>query len=125
MAGEQSFKAVVNDTNPDSGGKSYALDITGANYNHFLGKKIGDSVDGMFVGGWRDSPEWLQTGYNRWLRCHWETDEARLGWIWSQVSTYHSRNRIQGEEVREQEQQGVPIQVRRPEEKKESKGQRN
>ena len=43
MAGEQSFKAVVNDTNPDSGGKSYALDITGANYNHFLGKKIGDS----------------------------------------------------------------------------------
>ena len=41
MAGEQSFKAVVNDTNPDSGGKSYALDITGANYNHFLGKKIG------------------------------------------------------------------------------------
>ncbi len=50
MAGEQSFKAVVNDTNPDSDGKSYALDITGANYNHFLGKKIGDSVDGMFVG---------------------------------------------------------------------------
>lgn len=26
------------------------MDITGANYNHFLGKKIGDSVDGMFVG---------------------------------------------------------------------------
>ena len=50
MAGEQSFKAVVNDTNPDSDGKSYPLDITGANYNHFLGKKIGDSVDGMFVG---------------------------------------------------------------------------
>ena len=50
MAGEQSFKAVVNDTNPDSDGKSYALDLTGANYNHFLGKKIGDSVDGMFVG---------------------------------------------------------------------------
>ena len=42
MAGEQSFKAVVNDTNPTSGGRSYALDITGANYNHFLGKKIGD-----------------------------------------------------------------------------------
>ena len=40
----------------------------------------------------------------------------------SQVSTHHSRNRIQGEEVREQEQQGVPIQVRRPEEKKESEG---
>ena len=41
MAGEQSFKAVVNDTDPTSGGRSYALDITGANYNHFLGKKIG------------------------------------------------------------------------------------
>ena len=26
------------------------MDIVGANYNHFLGKKIGDSVDGMFVG---------------------------------------------------------------------------
>ena len=50
MAGEQSFKAVVNAPHPASGGKSYALDITGANYNHFLGKKIGDSVDGMFVG---------------------------------------------------------------------------
>jgi small subunit ribosomal protein S6e len=50
MAGEQSFKAVVNDTNPASGGRSFAMDITGANYNHFLGKKIGDSVEGMFVG---------------------------------------------------------------------------
>ena len=50
MAGEQSFKAVVNDTDPKSGGRSFAMDITGANYNHFLGKKIGDSVDGMFVG---------------------------------------------------------------------------
>ena len=26
------------------------MDITGSNYNHFLGKRIGDSVDGMFVG---------------------------------------------------------------------------
>ncbi len=50
MAGEQSFKAVVNDTAPGSGGKSFAMDITGANYNHFLGKKIGDSVEGTFVG---------------------------------------------------------------------------
>ena len=50
MAGEQSFKAVVNDTNPSSGGKSFAMDIAGSNYNHFLGKKIGDSVDGTFVG---------------------------------------------------------------------------
>ena len=50
MAGEQSFKAVVNDTDPSSGGRSYAIDTTGANYNHFLGKKIGDSVDGGFLG---------------------------------------------------------------------------
>ena len=26
------------------------MDIAGSNYNHFLGKKIGDSVDGTFVG---------------------------------------------------------------------------
>ena len=50
MAGEQSFKAVVNDTEPSSGGRSFSMDIVGANYNHFLGKRIGDSVDGMFVG---------------------------------------------------------------------------
>ena len=47
---EQVFKAVVNDTDPSSGGNSYAVDISGSNYNHFLGKKIGDSVDGIFVG---------------------------------------------------------------------------
>ncbi len=50
MAGEQSFKAVVNDTAPTSGGRSFAVDIAGVNYNHFLGKRIGDTVDGMFVG---------------------------------------------------------------------------
>ena len=50
MAGEQSFKAVVNDTNPKAGGRAFSVDITGSNYNHFLGKKIGDGVDGMFVG---------------------------------------------------------------------------
>lgn len=50
MAGEQSFKAVVNDTKTSSKGKSYSMEISGANYNHFLGKKIGDSVDGMFLG---------------------------------------------------------------------------
>ena len=50
MAGEQSFKAVVNDTNPKYGGRAFSMEITGSNYNHFLGKKIGDSVDGMFVG---------------------------------------------------------------------------
>ena len=47
MAGEQTFKAVVNGTVDH---RAYSMDITGANYNHFLGKKIGDSVDGMFVG---------------------------------------------------------------------------
>ena len=50
---EQVFKAVVNDTDPSSGGKSYPIDISGSNYNHFLGKKIGDSVDGIFVGATR------------------------------------------------------------------------
>ena len=44
------FKAVVNDTDPSNGGKSYAVEVKGANYNHFLGKKIGDVVDGQFVG---------------------------------------------------------------------------
>ena len=47
---EQVFKAVVNDTDPSNGGKSYAVDISGSNYNHFLGKKIGDDVDGIFIG---------------------------------------------------------------------------
>ena len=50
MAAEQVFKAVVNDTVPSSGGRAFSMDITGSNYNHFLGKRIGDSVDGMFVG---------------------------------------------------------------------------
>ena len=38
MAGEQSFKAVVNDTNPKYGGRAVSVEITGSNYNHFLGK---------------------------------------------------------------------------------------
>ena len=50
LVSEQAFKAVVNDTSPKSKGKSYSVEITGSNYNHFLGKKIGDTVDGMFVG---------------------------------------------------------------------------
>ena len=50
MAAEQAFKAVINDTNPASDGRAFGIEITGSNYNHFLGKKIGDSVDGMFVG---------------------------------------------------------------------------
>ena len=50
MAAEQAFKAVINDTNPTSSGRAFGIEITGSNYNHFLGKRIGDSVDGMFVG---------------------------------------------------------------------------
>jgi small subunit ribosomal protein S6e len=44
------FVAVVNDTDPASGGKSYSLKISGNNHAQFLGKKIGDTVDGIFVG---------------------------------------------------------------------------
>ena len=50
MAGEQAFKAIINDTNPSFNGRSFPMDISGSNYNHFIGKKIGDSVDGSFVG---------------------------------------------------------------------------
>ena len=50
VRGDASFKAAVNDTDPASKGKSYSVEIKGANYNHFLGKKIGDVVDGQFVG---------------------------------------------------------------------------
>ena len=50
MAGEQSFKAVINDTKPSAKGRSFSVEITGSNFNHFLGKKIGDSVEGMSVG---------------------------------------------------------------------------
>ena len=44
------FIAVVNDTDPANGGKSYSLKISGNNYAQILGKKIGDVVDGIFVG---------------------------------------------------------------------------
>ena len=50
MAGDQTFKAVLNDTNPKAKGRSFSIDISGTGYNHFLGKSIGDTVDGMFVG---------------------------------------------------------------------------
>ena len=40
------FVAVVNDTDPASGGKSYSLKISGNNHAQLLGKKIGDTVDG-------------------------------------------------------------------------------
>ena len=44
------FVAVVNDTNPKSGGKGYSLKISGNNHAQLLGKKIGDVIDGIFVG---------------------------------------------------------------------------
>ena len=47
---ETVFKAVVNDTDPDARGRSYAVTIGGSNFNNFLGKRIGDIVDGLFVG---------------------------------------------------------------------------
>ncbi|MBT7938812.1 MAG: hypothetical protein HN696_06585, partial [Euryarchaeota archaeon] len=49
MAGNE-FVAVINDTAPENNGRSYSLNISGSNYNQFLGKKIGDVVDGIFVG---------------------------------------------------------------------------
>lgn len=47
---DNEFVAVINDTDPANGGRSYSLKISGSNYNQFLGKKIGDVVDGIFVG---------------------------------------------------------------------------
>ena len=47
---QSEFIAVVNDTNPKNGGKSYSLKITGNNHAQILGKRIGDVVDGIFVG---------------------------------------------------------------------------
>lgn len=47
---ETTFVAVVNDTNPDNNGRSYNMTISGNNLSQFLGKKIGDLVDGIFVG---------------------------------------------------------------------------
>ena len=51
MAGNDAeFVAVVNDTDSKNGGKSYALKISGNNHAQMLGKRIGDVVDGLFVG---------------------------------------------------------------------------
>ena len=44
------FIAVVNDTNPANNGRSYNVTISGNNHAQFLGKRIGDVVDGIFVG---------------------------------------------------------------------------
>ena len=47
---DTTFVAVVNDTNPDNNGRSYNMSVSGNNLTQFLGKKIGDVVDGIFVG---------------------------------------------------------------------------
>ena len=47
---DTTFVAVVNDTNPANGGRSYNMTVSGNNLSQFLGKKIGDVVDGIFVG---------------------------------------------------------------------------
>jgi small subunit ribosomal protein S6e len=47
---DESFVAVINDTDPANAGRSYNLTIGGNNANQFLGKRIGDVVDGIFVG---------------------------------------------------------------------------
>ena len=47
---DNEFVVVVNDTDPKNEGRSYSLKIEGSNYNQFLDKKIGDIVDGIFVG---------------------------------------------------------------------------
>lgn len=46
---DNTFVAVVNDTDPKNGGKSYPFSISGSDYNQFIGKKIGDVVEGQFV----------------------------------------------------------------------------
>jgi small subunit ribosomal protein S6e len=50
MAEDNTFIAVINDTDSTHKGKSYSLPIGGSNYNQFLGKRIGDTIDGLFVG---------------------------------------------------------------------------
>ena len=40
----------MNDTDPKNGGKSYSLKISGNNHAQLLGKKIGDTADGIFIG---------------------------------------------------------------------------
>ena len=47
---DSTFVAVVNDTDSANGGRSYNMNVSGNNLSQFLGKKIGDVVDGIFVG---------------------------------------------------------------------------
>ena len=46
---DNTFVGVVNDTDPKNEGKSYSVSISGSDYNQFIGKKIGDVVEGQFV----------------------------------------------------------------------------
>ena len=47
---DSTFVAVVNDTDSANGGRSYNMNVSGNNLSQFLGKKIGDVIDGIFVG---------------------------------------------------------------------------
>tara|TARA_B110000495_G_scaffold199491_1_gene213009 strand:+ start:142 stop:624 length:483 start_codon:yes stop_codon:yes gene_type:complete len=47
---DTTFVAVVNDTDSANGGLSYNMNVSGNNLSQFLGKRIGDVVDGIFVG---------------------------------------------------------------------------
>ena len=56
------FKAVIND---GKDGKSYQVPVTGHHANSLIGKKIGDVVDGIFVGSARiqaDDHWWQRQG---------------------------------------------------------------
>lgn len=46
---DSAFNAVINDTDASNNGRSYAMTISGSNYNQLLGKHIGDVVDGIFI----------------------------------------------------------------------------
>ena len=116
MAGEQTFKAVVNGTVDH---RAYSMDITGANYNHFLGKKIGDSVDGMFVG----EGDQTLTGYK--LQITGGSDvtgrpmRPDLDGAGVKSVLVSPRSWIQGQEIRQEECKRIRLQVRRNSPKKE------
>ena len=46
---DTTFVAVVNDTDSANNGSSYNMSVSGNNLSQFLGKKIGDVVDVIFV----------------------------------------------------------------------------
>ena len=51
------------------------FEVTGANYNHFLGKRVGDTVDGMFVGEGDKS----LSGYKLQITGGSRSEERRVG----------------------------------------------